>query len=186
MPHTQVLSEDPANVKALYRRGEAHAALNSLEDAAKDLQMAVAASPADAAIKVSPVHLPNILSPGQLDRPERCFSAPAARSLDYRPETHCWDNLLPTQPTHPHTRTHTKVLPGLFRFKGKLDEVTEKLKAEGKSLPKPVDPGSLPKPKPKPTGPLAAAPDPAQAVSILKVPLSISAEPIRLLFAMGP
>lgn len=43
---------EPSNVKALYRRGQAHAALRSFQSAASDLQAAAKSAPEDAAISV--------------------------------------------------------------------------------------------------------------------------------------
>lgn len=47
-----MIDVDPSNIKARYRRGQAHSAIGNLEEAVKDLQVASHASPSDQAIAV--------------------------------------------------------------------------------------------------------------------------------------
>eukprot|EP00873_Tetraselmis_striata_P012198 jgi/Tetstr1/432462/TSEL_021838.t1 len=78
---SEVLAEEGGNVKALYRRGQAHAALKAYGKAVADLRRAVAASPTDEGIKGKLEEVTRLLeeSGGAVEEPAEPTPALAAQ-----------------------------------------------------------------------------------------------------------
>ncbi|EPQ26123.1 uncharacterized protein PFL1_06331 [Pseudozyma flocculosa PF-1] len=82
---TKVLNSDPKNLKALYRRTQAHLALGSTQNAAKDLDVALDKSPNDPAVRKLAEELVKLVEKNEAEQSAATTEATIAEIVDDGP-----------------------------------------------------------------------------------------------------